>query len=160
MDEKAAAVPASFQDLLERPLITHLATTRADGSVQSNPMWFGWDGGRIRLTHTRTRKKFRNVSAEPRVALSIVDPDDPQRYLEVRGVVESIEDDPGARFYQSLRERYGSTDTPIRDADVRVVLVIRPTVVLARSPGLGDAPPAMERSTAPAWIPEADEASS
>jgi PPOX class probable F420-dependent enzyme len=150
MDVKAPVVPASFQDLLERPLIAHLATVRTDGSVQSNPMWFGWDGDRVRLTHTRTRMKFRNVSAEPRVALSIVDPDDPQRYLEVRGVVESIEDDPGASFYQSLREHYGSTSTPIRDADVRVVLVIRPTVVLARSPASGDAPPSIQRSATPA----------
>jgi PPOX class probable F420-dependent enzyme len=149
VDEKAPAVPASFQDLLERPLIAHLATVRPDGSVQSNPMWFRWDGARIRLTHTRTRMKFRNVRAEPRVALSIVDPDNPERYLEVRGVVESIEDDPGARFFQSLREHYGSTGTPILDADVRVVLVIRPTVVLGRSPGRGDAAASIERSAAP-----------
>jgi PPOX class probable F420-dependent enzyme len=147
--EEAAAVPAGFEELLERPLIAHLATVRADGSVQSNPMWFDWDGGRIRLTHTRTRQKFRNVGAEPRVALSIVDPDDPQRYLEVRGLVESIEPDQGARFYRSLQDRYGSTGAPIRDADVRVVLVIRPTVVLARSRGRGDDPPRIERSAAP-----------
>lgn len=144
-----SAVPASFKDLLERPLIAHLATVRRDGSVQSNPMWFRWDGQRIRMTHTRTRTKFRNVQAEPRVALSIVDPGNPERYVEVRGVVETIEDDPGARFYQSLREHYGSTETPIRDADVRVVLVIRPTVVLARSPGREDTPATIDRSTAP-----------
>jgi PPOX class probable F420-dependent enzyme len=149
MEEHAAAtVPASFRDLLERPLIAHLATIRGDGSVQSNPMWFRWDGRRIRMTHTRTRQRFRNVSAEPRVSLSIVDPDDPLRYLEVRGVVEAIEDDPDARFYQKLREHYGSTGGRIHDADVRVVLVIRPTVVLARSPGRGDAPASIERSMA------------
>jgi len=150
VDEKTVAVPASFQDLLQLPLIAHLATVRADGSVQTNPMWFRWDGRRVRMTHTRTRKKYRNVQGEPRVALSIVDPGNSQRYLEVRGVVESIEDDPGARFYQSLREHYGSTGTPILDADVRVVLVIRPAVILGRSPGEGEGPPGTERSTAPA----------
>jgi PPOX class probable F420-dependent enzyme len=111
-------------------------------------MWFGWDGSRFRLTHTRIRKKFQNVRAEPRVALSIVDPDDPQRYLEVRGVVESVDDDPGGSFYASLRERYGAGGGPVRDADVRVVLVIRPTVIHARSFRPGDTEATIERSVA------------
>jgi PPOX class probable F420-dependent enzyme len=146
--DEQATVPASHQDLVDRPLIAHFATVRSDGSVQSNPMWFGWDGSRIRLTHTRTRKKFQNVSSEPRVALSIVDPDDPQRYLEIRGVVESIDDDTGAPFYRTLQERYGAGGAPIRDADVRVVLVIRPTVILARSFRRGDPEATMQRSVA------------
>ena len=147
MDQQAT-VPASHQDLVDRPLIAHFATIRPDGSVQSNPMWFGWDGSRIRLTHTRTRQKFRNVRSDPKVALSIVDPDDSQRYLEIRGVVESIDDDTGAPFYRTLQERYGRGGAPIRDADVRVVLVIRPTVIVARSFLPGDAEATVERSTA------------
>ena len=143
-----ATVPASHQDLVDRPLIAHFATVRPDGSVQSNPMWFGWDGGRIRLTHTRTRKKFQNVKSEPRVALSIVDPDDSQRYLEIRGEVESIDDDTGAPFYRRLQERYGRAGAPIGDADVRVVLVIRPTAIIARSFGPGDTQATMQRSVA------------
>ena len=58
-------------------------------------MWFAWDGSRIRLTHTRTRQKFANFAHEPRVALSIADPDDQYRFLEIRTRVEKIEDDPG-----------------------------------------------------------------
>lgn len=146
--DQQATVPASHQDLVDRPLITHFATVRSDGSVQSNPMWFLWDGSRLRLTHTRTRKKFQNVSREPRVALSIVDPDDDQRYLEIRGEVESIDDDTGAPFYRSLQERYGRGGAPIGDADVRVVLVIRPTVILARSFDPGQPAPTMQRSAA------------
>lgn len=146
--DQQATVPASHQDLVDRPLITHFATVRSDGSVQSNPMWFLWDGSRIRLTHTRTRKKFQNVSREPRVALSIVDPDNDQRYLEIRGEVESIDDDTGAPFYRRLQERYGRGGAPIGDADVRVVLVIRPTVILARSFDPGQPQPTMQRSAA------------
>jgi PPOX class probable F420-dependent enzyme len=146
--EPAATVPESHRDLTERPLIAHFATVRSDGSLQSNPMWFRWDGDRVRMTHTRTRKKFRNVAHEPRVALSIIDPDDSQRYLEVRGVVESVEDDTGAPFYRSLQERYNAASAPIRDADVRVVLVIRPTTILARGFAAGAEAPTMERSVA------------
>lgn len=87
-------VPASHADLLDRPTFAHLATVRPDGSPQSSVMWFAWDGSRIRLTHTSTRQKFANLSREPRVALSIADPADQYRFLEVRGTVESIEVDP------------------------------------------------------------------
>jgi PPOX class probable F420-dependent enzyme len=119
-------LPESHLDLLERPLFAHLATVRPDGSPQSSVMWYAWDGGRIRMTHTKTRQKFRNFAAEPRVALSIADPEDGYRFLEVRGVVEKIEDDDAeASFYQSLQRRYGMS-YPIRDADVRVVVTIRP----------------------------------
>jgi PPOX class probable F420-dependent enzyme len=148
MDQPIPQVPESHRDLLERPLIAHVATVRVDGGVQSNPMWFGWDGERIRLTHTRTRQKFRNLQVEPRVALSITDPGDSQRYLEVRGVVEAVDDDHGGRFYRQLRQRYGvDPDAPMPDADVRVVLVIRPTTLLARSPAGPGGPPAIERVT-------------
>jgi PPOX class probable F420-dependent enzyme len=118
-------VPASHVDLLEMPIFAHLATVRPDGSPQSSVMWFAWDGSRIRLTHTRTRQKFANLAHEPRVALSIADPVDQYRFLEIRGTVEKIEDDPGGEFYRSLQLRYGM-DYPILDADVRVVIAIRP----------------------------------
>jgi len=118
-------VPASHVDLLEQPTFAHLATIRPDGSPQSSVMWFAWDGSRIRLTHTSTRQKFANLSREPRVALSIADPDDQYRFLEIRGTVETIVDDPGADFYRSLQRRYGM-DYPVLDADVRVIITIRP----------------------------------
>jgi PPOX class probable F420-dependent enzyme len=149
MDQPALQVPESHRDLLDRALIAHVATVRANGEPMSNPMWFAWDGERIRLTHTRTREKFRNLQAEPRVALSITDPAESQRYLEVRGVVESTEGDAGGSFYRQLRRRYGvDPDAPMPDEAARVVVVIRPTVLLARSPANAEGPPAIERVTA------------
>jgi PPOX class probable F420-dependent enzyme len=149
MEQSVSQVPSSHRDLLEQPLIAHVATVRADGGPQTNPMWFGWDGERIRLTHTSTRQKFRNLQAEPRVALSIVDPADSQRYLEVRGVVESTEADGGGAFYRQLRRRYGvDPDAPMPDEAVRLVIIVRPTTWLARSPASADGPPAIERVTA------------
>jgi PPOX class probable F420-dependent enzyme len=119
-------VPESHLDLLERPGFAHLATVRPDGSPQTQVMWFVWDGERIRMTHTKTRQKYRNIEHEPRVALSIADPDDQYRFIEIRGVVEKIEDDDAeAGFYKSLQTRYGM-DYAIPDAAVRVILTIRP----------------------------------
>ncbi|BCB80994.1 PPOX class F420-dependent oxidoreductase [Phytohabitans flavus] len=123
--------PETHADLLERPLFAHLATVRPDGSPQSSVMWFEWDGKRIRMTHTKTRQKFQNLNREPRIALSITDPEDGYRFLEVRGVVEAIEDDDAeAGFYKSLQYRYGM-DYPIKDAAVRVIMTIRPTSFVA-----------------------------
>lgn len=123
--------PQSHVDLLERPFFAHLATVRPDGAPQSSVMWYAWDGDRIQMTHTKNRQKFRNLAADPRVSLSIADPADPYRFLEIRGVVERIEDDDAeASFYQSLQQRYGLT-YPITDADVRVIVTIRPEVYVA-----------------------------
>lgn len=127
--------PESHADLLAKPTFAHFATVRPDGSPQSSVMWFDWDGEVIRMTHTKTRQKFRNLADEPRVAMSIVDPGDGYRFLEVRGVVESVEDDDAeATFYQSLQRRYDSV-YPIGDADVRVILTIRPTKYIAVTNG-------------------------
>ncbi|HEY2700435.1 MAG TPA: PPOX class F420-dependent oxidoreductase [Pseudonocardiaceae bacterium] len=121
-------IPESHADLLDRPLIAHLGTTRPDHTPQVNPMWFGWDGELIRFTNTTTRQKFRNVETNPHVSISIVDPDQPYRYLEVRGKVVRIEPDPEGKFFLELAARYnlGVTEPP-KDAPNRVILVIEPT---------------------------------
>jgi PPOX class probable F420-dependent enzyme len=124
--DTAPTLPSSHADLLQRPLFAHLATVRPDGAPQSSVMWFDWDGDVLKMTHTRTRQKFANLQQEPRVALSIADPEDEYRFLEVRGVVESIVDDPEASFYRSLQKRYGE-DYEVTDKDVRVIITIRPT---------------------------------
>jgi PPOX class probable F420-dependent enzyme len=130
-----STLPESHADLLAGPNFAHLATVRPDGAPQSSVMWFAWDGSRLRLTHTKTRQKFANLEKEPRVALSISDPSDPYRFIEVRGSVESIEDDDEvASFYKSLQQRYGM-DYPIPDADVRVIIAIKPETFVAVSGG-------------------------
>jgi PPOX class probable F420-dependent enzyme len=149
MGNSVPQVPDSHRDLLEQPTIAFVATVGADGAPQCSPMWFGWDGERIRLTHTRTRQKFRNLQANPAIALSIADAANSQRYLELRGVVESVDDDSGGDFYRQLRRRYGvDPDAPMPDAAVRVVLVVRPVTVLARSPASAAGPPSIERVSA------------
>lgn len=122
------AIPDGYADLLERPLYGHLATTRPDGTAQVNPMWFDWDGELLRFTHTSKRQKYRNVTANPAVAMSIIDPDNPYKFLEVRGVVEDVVADPDGSFYMHLNDRYDGpmTEAPSDKAD-RVILVVRPT---------------------------------
>lgn len=131
----STTLPETHADLLDRALFAHLATVRPDGSPQSSVMWFVWDGEFLRMTHTKNRQKYRNFQHEPRVALSIADPADQYRFLEIRGVVESIEDDDAqASFYAALHERYSRTAN-IKDADVRVIVTIRPESFVAVGSG-------------------------
>jgi PPOX class probable F420-dependent enzyme len=105
-------IPESHKDLLERALFGHLATIRPDGTAQSNPVWYVWDGEVVKFSFSTKQQKHRNVVANPSVALSIQDPDDPYRYLEVRGVIDSIDDDPnGGEFFMELNERYNGPFT-------------------------------------------------
>jgi len=116
-------------DLLDRPLFAHFATVTPDGAPLVNPMWFQWDdaAGVLKLTHTNQRHNFRHLQRNPRVALSIVDPENSYRYLQVRGVIDDVEPDPTGEFYQTLQHRYRGTKSEVRDKDVRVVLTIKPT---------------------------------
>jgi PPOX class probable F420-dependent enzyme len=112
-------------ELLERPLFAALGTIRPDDTVQVNPMWFEYDGEHIRFTHTKKRGKFRNLQRNPSMSLMLVDPDDPQVYLEVRGRLVEVIDDPEGEFYVRLGRRYGDPDTePPPDKADRVVLVM------------------------------------
>jgi PPOX class probable F420-dependent enzyme len=126
--------PESHLDLVERPLFAHLATVRQDGGPQVNPMWFLWDPAEevIKLTHTKTRHNYRYIQADPRVALSITDPDDQYRYLQVRGIVEKVEDDPTGAFYNVLSTRYRGHPIEVRDKDVRVIMYVRPVAFKTR----------------------------
>jgi len=130
----SSTVPASHAHLLDQPLIAHLGTVQPDGQPQVSEMWFAWDGELARFTHTNQRQKFKNFEHEPRVAFSIADPDDPYTFLEVRGTVESIVPDPNADFYVSLQEAYG-LEIGRGDADVRVVIAVRPTGFVAVTGG-------------------------
>jgi len=130
----AARPPESHLDLLERPLFAHFATVARDGSPRVNPMWFLWDSdaGVLKLTHTNQRHNYRYLQANPKVALSIVDPNDGYRYLQLRGEVEQIAPDPTGAFYNTLQQRYRGRTTEVKDRDVRVVFTIRPTGFKAR----------------------------
>ena len=121
--------PDSHADLLSRPLFAHLATVRPDGAPLVNPMWFLWDEARgvVKLTHTKRRSNYNFFQSEPRVAMDISDPDDPYRYLQIRGVVEAIEDDPTGAFYKVLQLRYRGTVGEVSDREYRVIVTIRPT---------------------------------
>ena len=134
MSQVQVRPPEAYMDLLERPLFAHFATVASDCSPRVNPMWFYWDNeaGVLRLTHTNKRHNYRNLQKNRRVALSIVDPDDQYRYMQVRGEVIGIEPDPTGAMYQELQQRYRGYTTEVADREFRVKLTIRPTAFKVR----------------------------
>ena len=115
-------------DLLHLPVVAHLATIRPNGHPQSNPVWFEWDGTYMKISQTTDRQKLLNMESNPRVALSMTDPSDPYRYLEVRGVVDRVEDDSDRAFIDRLSQIYmGQSPYPYHQkGDKRVVVLVRP----------------------------------
>ncbi|GAA1735064.1 PPOX class F420-dependent oxidoreductase [Microbacterium paludicola] len=118
-------IPAGYRHLLEQPLYGHLGTIRPDDTVQVTPMWFEFDGEHIRFTHTTKRQKYRNLQHNPSMALSVTDPENVFRYLEVAGGLVEVVPDPEGAFYVRLQNRYGNpSQTPPPDRADRVILVM------------------------------------
>lgn len=117
-------IPDKYRHLFENPNFGSLGTVRPDGAVQVSPMWFEFDGETVRFTHSSTRQKFRNLQHNPSMSMAVFDPDNPVRYLEVRGRLIEIVPDPTGAFYDHLHRRYGGDGMIPPDAADRVILVM------------------------------------
>lgn len=124
----ADVIPQSHRDILDEPGFAHLASLGPEGEPQSHPVWYEFRDGELKISTTKQRQKYRNVRRDPRVAVTITDPDDPYRYLEIRGEVTDIEDDPEKEFIDALADRYlGADEYPNKQPDAeRVTISIDP----------------------------------
>lgn len=85
-------VPASHLDLLSRPVHGVLTTMMPDGQPQSTLVWVDYDGECVRVNTSLERQKGRNLLANPKASLLIIDPENTGRYLEIRGEIELVLD--------------------------------------------------------------------
>ena len=120
-------ISKSYEDLIESTALVHVATIGPHGEPQNNPAWFGWDGEQLTLP-VGPRQNYQNLNRDPRVALSTVDPENPYRYLEVRGEVDHVEEDPKLNFINSVAKKYLEINRyPYHQpGDERVVIFVRP----------------------------------
>ncbi len=128
----SSKIPENFLDLLttKKPLV-NIATIMPDGSPQVTPVWFDYTNGKIRINTARGRVKARNLKVGAKVAMAIVDPENPFRYIGIRGPVVA-EDEKGADAHiDSLAKKYlGQDKYPFRQpGEVRVTYVIEPASV-------------------------------
>ena len=122
------SIPESHRDILEKEGFAHLASIGPDGQPESHPVWYAYHDGNVLISTTEGRQKLENVRRDPRVALTIQDPDDPYRYIEIRGTVDSIRTDGDRSFIDSLAKRYlGADEYPWHQpGDERVIIAISP----------------------------------
>jgi len=126
-----AKIPEQYLDLLSpsKKSFAHLATLMKDGSPQVTPVWLDFTDGMIRVNTARGRVKDRNLKVGSRVALSIQDPDNPYRYLQIRGKVAKETEQGADAHIDSLAKKYMGVDSyPYRNAaEKRVIYYIEPT---------------------------------
>lgn len=117
-------IPTAFEDLLtDKIAFVSLATTMDDGSPQVTPVWFSYDGQHVLLNSAKGRVKDRNMRARPDVALAIIDPDNPYRYLQIMGRVTDITEQGADAHIDALAKKYLGKDVyPWRGpGEVRVI---------------------------------------
>ena len=127
-----APIPDNYLDLMQqKKAFANLATVFADGSPQVTPVWFDYTDGKIRVNTAKGRVKSRTLKPGASVALAIMDPDNPYRYVQIRGrVARSVETGADAHI-DSLAKKYLDKDTyPFRQAgEVRIMYEIEPRSV-------------------------------
>ena len=126
-------IPENYRDLFTRKAFAHLATVGRDGAPQSTPVWVDYDGTHVRFNTARGRVKDRNLQRNPRIALSILDPENPYRYLQVRGRVAEMTEQGADAHIDALAKKYLGQDRypHRRPGEVRVIYKVQPERVAA-----------------------------
>jgi PPOX class probable F420-dependent enzyme len=126
----------NYLDLLQqKKAFAGLANIMPDGTPQVTPVWFDYHGGRVRVNTAKGRVKARNLKPGAAVALSIMDPDNPYRYLQIRGRVANATETGADAHIDSLAKKYlGKDQYPFRQpGEVRVMYEIEPVSVSGMS---------------------------
>lgn len=125
----STTIPKSHLDILDKRPVAHLGTVDADGSPQVTPVWFAYRDGAFLINTARGRKKDRNLTARPWAALSICDPDNPYRYIGVKGRVVEATEVGAHEFINELSHMYGGQDFVYPAGQQRVTYRIVPVQV-------------------------------
>jgi PPOX class probable F420-dependent enzyme len=131
-DPQMASVPDKYLDLLEqKKAFAELATIMPDGTPQVTPVWFDYTDSKVRVNTAKGRVKARNLKPGAPVALAILDPDNPYRYLQIRGRVASAKEAGADVHIDSLAKKYLGKDTyPFRQpGEVRIMYEIEPSSI-------------------------------
>ncbi len=128
------SIPEEYLDLLQRKTaFANLATVMPNGTPQVTPVWFDYTDGKIRVNSVKGRVKTRNMQEGAPVALSILDPDNPYRYIQIRGRVGHVTEEGASAHIDSLAKKYlGKDKYPwAQPGQIRVTFEIEPTAVQA-----------------------------
>lgn len=130
-------IPDSHKDLFEKPVYVALTTVMPDGQPQSTVVWTDYDGEYVRVNVTRGRQKTKNMERNPKVTVLAIDPENPYRWIEVRGMVEEISEQGGVEHINTLSRKYTGrgyygdfAPAERRNEETRLLVKIRPVKVV------------------------------
>lgn len=127
------AIPETFKDLFKKKAFAHLGTLMPDGSLQITPVWIDYDGQYVLVNSARGRVKDRNMETRPQVGISIQDPDNPYRFISIRGRVVDIVEEGARDHINALAKRYtGNNKYQGPSDETRRIYKIIPEHVVAR----------------------------
>ncbi|RZU20147.1 hypothetical protein EV645_2374 [Kribbella rubisoli] len=106
-------IPAQFHDLLSSKAIAMVGTIGRRGEPQVTPLWFLWDGERVRFSLVEGRQKLRNLQRNPAISLVVVDPAQPTYYVELRGRIDDLMPDPELALEQAVARKYTGNWTDV-----------------------------------------------
>lgn len=117
-----------YRDLFDKKAFASLSTLMADGRPQVTPVWVDYDGTFLIVNSAKGRVKDKNMRRDPRVSLAVIDPDNPYRYLEVRGRVVDVTEEGADQHIDKMAKKYlGQDKYPFRQpGEVRVLYKIAP----------------------------------
>ncbi|MCO6449801.1 MAG: PPOX class F420-dependent oxidoreductase [Caldilineales bacterium] len=138
----AVTIPDAHKDLVEGAVYAVLTTVAPNGQPENTVIWCSWDGEHVLVNTADGRRKADNIKRNPRVALTAVDPQNPFRWVDIRGVVESVEEDDDFSninkhcfIYTGNEEYYGSVQpAEMKGQEKRLVFNIKPERVLVFPP--------------------------
>lgn len=118
-------IPQSHEDIFHKKAFAHIATVGENGVPQVTPVWIDYDGEYVLFNTARGRVKDRKLQANPTIALSVQDPDNPYRYVGLQGKVVEDTEEGAADHIHALSRKYNGRDYPLRDTETRVIYKIR-----------------------------------
>lgn len=130
-----AAIPERYMDLIERPIVVSLATVNENGQPQVTPVWVDYDGEFVRINSAAGRRKVENMQERPQVTVLWIDPNNPYRWMEVRGTVVDVTAEGGVDHINLLSAKYRNqpdyyaSAPERRGKETRMIFRIRPDKV-------------------------------
>ena len=130
----AVPIPDTHRDLLTQPIHGVLSTMMPDGQPQSSIVWTDYEGAYVLINTTLERQKGRNMCANPKVTLLVIDPQNDSRWIEIRGNVVEIcrhgaeaHADKLTQLYTGKQRFYGDI-YPVeqKQKETRVIVKIEP----------------------------------
>ena len=117
-----------YLDLFSKKAFGVLVTLMPDGQPQATPVWVDIADGHVLVNSAKGRQKDKNIRRDPRVTLTVIDPDKWYRYLEIRGRVVDVTEQGADAHINKMAKKYIGQDTyPWKSpGEVRVLYRIAP----------------------------------